>query len=351
MATDIIKAICKNIDWQITLICPPINVYRKLIVEASKLYVPSLLLKAYSRWILDYFWLKNTINKLSPDMVVSLGNLPAVCEATQIMFNDNAFVSEKEIKGFGLTLKELLAHSIRKKIFIARLSYVDFLVVQTDYEKQKFIQNYLNLPPIHVLPPLFPEHLLHAGATVPGIGTNIQHGVRLGCISYVYGHKNLEILIAVLNLAQKKKFQLQILFTLAPEKKWLTRSLKKKLKPLIASGYAVNLGKIRPTQIKAILSQLDGLILPSLNESYSLNYIEALCLGKRLLVSDRQFSRSICGNNAVYFNPLDAHDILNKIYATFATGNIQNNNNMTVEEILPVSSTEDLYSFLNSKMV
>ena len=49
--------------------------------------------------------------------------------------------------------------------------------------------------------------------------------------------------------------------------------------------------------------------MPTLIETYGLPYLEAQVLKKAMLTSDRDFARELCGEAAVYFDPLDPEDV------------------------------------------
>lgn len=50
----------------------------------------------------------------------------------------------------------------------------------------------------------------------------------------------------------------------------------------------------------------DALIFPSLDESYGLPLVEAMTLRLPILAADRPYARSLCGDAAIYFDPLSA---------------------------------------------
>jgi glycosyltransferase involved in cell wall biosynthesis len=348
VAVDIIKALCSNPQYKITLICPEFKIYRKLEIEAQKIFAPKLFLKFYTRWLLDYIWLRRIIIKINPDLVISLGNLPAITPLKQVMFNDNAFVSERNFKGFKLTLRELFAHSIRKWLFHKRLKFVDILMVQTELEKKKFIKNFFKLPPIICLTPLQPSHLTNSEKLFKNLLAKNSSQIRLGCLSYVHGYKNIRILSEVLDIAVKQNFHLQIIFTISPDNSLLSKRLKKILEKHFKLGTAINLGKIKNSQICDLVAQLDGLILPSLNESFSLNYIEAAHCKKPLLISDRPFAREICKDYAFYFDPLSPESIFNTIVEVFKGNDGKSNIGSLTVRNLTHSIHDDLYELINN---
>ena len=62
---------------------------------------------------------------------------------------------------------------------------------------------------------------------------------------------------------------------------------------------------------------VDAIILPSLIESYSLIFIEAMFFHKPIFTSDLDFAREVCKNAAFYFNPFNAENIFNVISSAF----------------------------------
>jgi glycosyltransferase involved in cell wall biosynthesis len=55
------------------------------------------------------------------------------------------------------------------------------------------------------------------------------------------------------------------------------------------------------------------MFLPTLLECFSASYAEAMKMGLPILTSDLKFAREVCGDAAVYFDPVNAGDIAEKI--------------------------------------
>ena len=69
--------------------------------------------------------------------------------------------------------------------------------------------------------------------------------------------------------------------------------------------------------VPALYTQCDGLLMPTLLESFSGTYVEAMYHGIPIFTSDFDFAKVVCGNAAKYFNPFDVSDIifqLNSVY-------------------------------------
>jgi glycosyltransferase involved in cell wall biosynthesis len=73
------------------------------------------------------------------------------------------------------------------------------------------------------------------------------------------------------------------------------------------------LGEVPQSELPEIYSQASAVILPTLMESFSGVYPEAMFFGKPILTSDRDFAREVCGPAALYFNPRNPLEIAEAI--------------------------------------
>lgn len=123
-----------------------------------------------------------------------------------------------------------------------------------------------------------------------------------------YRHKNLEILNEVCALIPSLNCKKEIKFyTTLPHDsvcKIFNESTRK---------YIVNVGPQLVADCPKLVAQCDALFLPTLLECYSASYPEAMCMEKPILTSNLSFATDVCDNAALYFNPLDANDIIKKI--------------------------------------
>ncbi len=71
-------------------------------------------------------------------------------------------------------------------------------------------------------------------------------------------------------------------------------------------GGIVNVGPQPPESCPALYEECDLMFLPTLVECFSAAYPEAMVMGKAIVTTDLGFARSICGEAALYFTPMDA---------------------------------------------
>lgn len=140
------------------------------------------------------------------------------------------------------------------------------------------------------------------------ITLNKFDGVTLFTLSSNYDHKNLNIIpLVVENLKENyPQFSFRFVVTLN----------ENELKNLTYNNidHLVFLGKININQCPHIYKQVDLMFLPTLVETFSASYPEAMKMRVPILTSDLSFAKEICKNSAIYFDPLDPKDIANKIY-------------------------------------
>lgn len=92
---------------------------------------------------------------------------------------------------------------------------------------------------------------------------------------------------------------MQFLLTL-PEEKFVQISARSAHKE-----YLVNKGPIAPDQLASVYNDSDFVFIPSLLETFSSSFPEAMHCGKPIICADRPYARQLCGDAALYFDPHD----------------------------------------------
>ena len=73
-----------------------------------------------------------------------------------------------------------------------------------------------------------------------------------------------------------------------------------------------------------LYQQTDALFLPSLLECFSANYVEAMAMSRPIITTRLGFAQTICGDAALYFNPLDSESALDQILRLRADDDLRN---------------------------
>ncbi len=134
-----------------------------------------------------------------------------------------------------------------------------------------------------------------------------QHKTKILTLSAFYPHKNLEIIPHVaknlIALLQNDDFE----FVLTIEKGTVEEgSLVKSAKLLCVSHVIKNIGPVKLADGPQLYSSCHIMFLPSLLETFSANYPEAMSMGLPIVTTDLGFAKDVCGDAALYFPPKDA---------------------------------------------
>jgi glycosyltransferase involved in cell wall biosynthesis/SAM-dependent methyltransferase len=130
------------------------------------------------------------------------------------------------------------------------------------------------------------------------------------CLAHCYAHKNIDILVdATGELPKYTDKSAKCVITVAPEQHPGAQRLLKRLGQAEVAGKIENIGPVPSEMLPKVYQIADALIFPTLLESFSRTYLEALYFGLPILTSDRDFAHNLCQNAAIYFDPLDAASV------------------------------------------
>lgn len=125
-------------------------------------------------------------------------------------------------------------------------------------------------------------------------------------LSSYYPHKNLEIIPYISKeLIHIGYTDFQFIITInkdSPEEEALYEICDK----LNVSGYLLNIGPVNIIDGPALYDAVDIVLQPSLLESFSANYPEAMARKKPIVATDLGFAHDICQDAAMYYSPRNA---------------------------------------------
>lgn len=127
-----------------------------------------------------------------------------------------------------------------------------------------------------------------------------------------YAHKNHKLILSVTKLLEKclPNNNWRFIVTLQPGSRlWLELS-KSMVK--VGLGHRLhNLGVLNLAECAAAFESATVVFHPSLLEIFSATYVEAMAARRPLVVSDRPFAHEICGDAAMYFDPVSPQSATN----------------------------------------
>lgn len=81
--------------------------------------------------------------------------------------------------------------------------------------------------------------------------------------------------------------------------------------------YINYLGKVEIKEIPLLFKEMDILFMPTLLETFSTTYLEAMVSKKPIVTSNLGFAKDICGDAALFIDPLDAKESAMKISSLY----------------------------------
>lgn len=182
----------------------------------------------------------------------------------------------------------------------------DLYIVQTEDMKNRF-SKFINKPLeiIHVVSSKYHsifKNEIYDLNLLPQKNTNEFWFV---CISAFYPHKKLEIINDLVKVIKQQNLNIKFILTLSDI------IIENKFKD--SKEFIINLGPVKLEQCPYIYSKADALFLPTLVESFTASYPEAMIMKKPILTSNYSFATSVCKDAALYFDPYDIEDIMRQV--------------------------------------
>ncbi|WP_165840077.1 glycosyltransferase family 4 protein [Motiliproteus coralliicola] len=298
--------------------------YEALASENLRIHpVPPWLNRIWFRPYADKIWIPAKVRELEADVLFSMGNIATPFDGPQLVLFHLPYAIYPDRHSWGkIGWKDRLILNL----MIANVSHTiggaSKVAVQTETAKRRLMQQFgLPSQQLEVIPNAIS---LPSEAGVEGqCGSEFDYlrlteGRTLLCLSRYYTHKNLEVFLPLARLIREQRLSIRILLTLGAEEMPACRQLLNQLAAEQLDEIVVNIGPVNMQRVPALYRAVDGMILPTLLESFSGTYIEAMYYGVPVLTSDRDFARDVCADNASYFDPVDPQSILATIEQLFS---------------------------------
>lgn len=253
--------------------------------------------------------LEHYIRTAKASVVLNLGDVIIKTRAKQIYVLDWPYVLDVHPKVLAdMSVRDRTIVSV--KFLLHRLYFKEpaVIVAQTPAIRSMLIERY-GLSDVRVIGNAPTQS---ARGKKDNFSVPLPDKIRLLCPSLYYPHKNLEVLLDVAEAIKRRGDAYCIITTVTPQSpsssRFVASITKRGLQDVL-----INVGQVKISQMEDLYSQCHGILLPSLLESFSIVYPEAMAQGLPILTSDLWFARAVCDAAAAYFDPTSPPDILRAI--------------------------------------
>jgi glycosyltransferase involved in cell wall biosynthesis len=275
------------------------------IIGLPKLYSKSALLP-----LINYLVIPRLIKANSCSLVFNLGDVPIPTTLKQIILFDWPYAVFPDSPVWQMMdLRSWIARKVKLFLFKKYLPYVDLVIAQSPAIKAR-LETYFHLEGIEVVPNAVSLDNLKGGSTRD---FQLSEGLNLLYLTHYYPHKNIEIFIPLAKEIIARGLNIRIITTISPDQHPNAELFLRRVQSLKLGKVIKNVGPVAMVDVPSLYMQTDGLLIPTLLESFSGTYVEAMFHGKPIFTSDLDFATGVCCDAAYYFDPFDPIDILDCI--------------------------------------
>ncbi len=298
----------------------------------------------FARWKFHKFKLPKIIKDFGTDVVFGMGNLVIThpgCRQAVLLDDAHHVYPAKYYPHDRLSSrvrKWFIKYELRKS-----LQNIDIVFCQTPVTKKRFA-GVFNYPEdkIKIMPAAVSEVLMavkEEQISVPEIFKQGQY-FNMFYLTMYCTHKNLEILIKIFRSFPEKLRDVRCIITALPNQGRNARAFFDKIKKYRLENQIVSVGYLKHEELAGYFINSDAFFFPTTLESFSSAYLEAMYFKTPILTSDLDFAHYVCDEAAIYFDPWNPADVVDKI--------ILLKNNGKLREELVSKGKERVYRFFIS---
>ena len=312
------------------------------------LEAPRLLRYGFLTPLVNYFIVPAYLEKLNIKYFLNFSDIPVCTKKKQIFAFDWPYAAFLESRAWRLlSWSEYLSRKLKLIIFRVWMRYIDRIIVQTPILEEIMRDKYG-----------FSDILVIPNAVSPPLELNSKMSFNFGdaftllCLTHYYPHKNIEIFIPLAAAIKKAKLNIKIVTTISPEQSPKARHFLNLIDKQKLSDVITNIGKVELDDVPQLYQSIDCLLLPTLLETFSGTYLEAMHFGVPILTSNLPFASGVCADAAIYFNQ-DCHlDILNKIQSVMKSEELMKKmRNLGAKRLSEFPSWEETYDMYQRALV
>lgn len=254
------------------------------------------------------FLMPRVLHRYNIDAILNFGDIVIPTNVPQVYNFDWAFaVYPDHMIWKNMAPLENALFKVKLHFFEAYLPHATIIMAQTDAMKMRLEARH---PRSNVV--VVPAAAALGDANAAGAGSFDLPSDRFRLVypANYYPHKNIDILATVAAELKARNTKASIVLTIDPEEHEGAARFLERLRRRSLDDVIINVGRVPAERIPALYQVCDALLMPTLLETFGLPYAEAMHYGKPILTSDMDFAHAVCGDAALYFDPLDPFSIV-----------------------------------------
>lgn len=272
--------------------------------------------------IINHFILPRLIKKHNIDLIFNLSDIIIPTYVPQLYLFDWPYaVYPDSIVWQKMDFQDYVNRKIKLLFFRIYLKYASVVIAQTETMKNK-LESIYGLKNLVIIPNAVSLENMNGGDffdfSLP------KDKIKFLYLTHYYVHKNIEIFLMLARKIKAESLPYCLVVTLEPSQH---KNVKKFLASVGAEGLndiIINVGAVSMPHVPSLYSQIDALLMPTLLESFSGTYVEAMFHEKTILTSSFDFAKDVCGTAAFYFDPLNVESIFDTIQIAFTNDELRN---------------------------
>ncbi len=264
----------------------------------------------------DMFALPAIVKAYRADLVLALGNIGlSGCPCKQaVLIHQSQVVYPSRQHGSPILKDRFRLWAVKRRIRKC-LGSTDLVFCQTPVMQRRFAEEMrYPIEKVKLMPNAVSEFAKQTeNPPVPAVLAQKNGWFNLFLLAHYMPHKNFEVLIEMFLHFREELRDVRCIITIAREQNKKAAILLDNIKKYHLEHQIINVGRLKQEELAGYFCNSDAMFFPTLLESFSGTYLEAMHFGLPILTSDLDFARYVCDDAAVYFDPWNPKDIVEKI--------------------------------------
>lgn len=316
-----------NLEDDYIILVPDSSTYLEYKRAKIKLiYLPRIISNKFFFPLVYYYVLPMIINKRKVNVIFNLADVPIATNTKQVFLFDwpYAVYPQSEVWKM-MSFGDYFLKKSKLYFFKKFAKYIDVLIAQTETMRQHLSSIY-SIKNIKVVPNAVSLDNLSGGVMK---NYNFPSGLKFLYLTHYYPHKNIEIFLEIAKRIKNQNLNYKLITTLNPEQHKGAKKFLKDIKRLELENIIINVGATKMENVPSLYKQCEALLMPTLLESFSGTYVEAMYHKIPILTSNYDFAKDVCKNAAIYFDPNDVDSILTAMKSIASS--IQERDRLTID--------------------